>query len=384
MREFDAVFVGGGLANSLCVLALLARRPDARLALVESGPRLGGNHTWCYHAADLPPGAEAIVAPLAVRRWPGYTVRFPDRARRVDSPYACISSERLHDVVSARLQAAPGCALLLDATAVRSEPTRVQLADGRELAAPLIVEALGPRGAPPASAGYQKFLGLELEVEGAPPSEPLLIDACVPQHDGFRFMYVLPLAPDRVLIEETFFSERPELDEAESARAIHAYAEGMGLTVRKVLREERGVLPMPWRDPDFDLAARPLQAGYGAGLFHPVTGYSFPLAIRFALALASSDPRSLERSPLAAFARSHAAQRPFLRLLARLLFKAFSPSERFRVLEHFYRLPAPVIERFYAAELRPLDRARIFFGPPPRGFSLIRVLRPQGVGGVAP
>lgn len=383
-REFDAVFVGGGLANSLCALALLARRPLARIALIEAGERLGGNHTWCFHAGDLPAAARTIVAPLAVQRWEGYTVRFPRRVRRVDSAYACITSDRLHQVVAARFREAPGCALLLGTRAVHSEAERVLLADGRELRAPLVVEALGPREEPRASSGYQKFVGLELEVDGRTPEEPILFDACIPQHDGFRFMYVLPLAAGRVLIEETFFSERAELDDAQSTRAILAYAAQLGLTVRKVVRSERGILPMPWSDPDLDLATRPLAAGYRAGLFHPVTGYSFPIAIRFALALAESDFAALESSPLAAFTRAHAAQRPFLHLLARLLFTAFAPAERFRVLEHFYRLPSPLIERFYAAELRPLDRARIFWGAPPRGFSLSRALRPLRDEGVAP
>ena len=35
------------------------------------------------------------------------------------------------------------------------------------------------------------------------------------------------------------------------------------------------------------------------------------------------------------------------------MFGLFEPERRFEVLEHFYRLPEPIIERFYAAELSP-------------------------------
>jgi lycopene beta-cyclase len=387
--DFDVVFVGGGLSTSLCVLALLERKPHLRIAVIERDERLGGNHTWCFHAADLPQAAQGFVEQLVVRRWPRYSVLFPRRTRSVESAYACISSERLHEVVTARARSAPSCTLLLATHAERVEATRVCLRDGRELRAPLVVEATGPSERPQAEAGYQKFVGLELSLGTAnAPREPILFDARIAQRDGFRFMYVLPLAPDRVLIEETFFSETNRLDEQQSEAAILAYATELGLDVRAVTRRERGILPMPWRDADFDPAARPLQAGYGGGLFHPVTGYSFPLAVRFALALAESDlhegARAVSDSPLHTFAAQHAAQRPFLRLLTRLLFTCFAPAQRFSVLEHFYRLPEPVIERFYSADLTALDRARIFWGAPPRGFSLARALRQHRAEGVAP
>ena len=187
-------------------------------------------------------------------------------------------------------------------------------------------------------------------------------------------MYSLPLARDRLLIEETFFSDAPELHEDQSVRAILAYSEERGIRVRDVQRIERGVLPMPWRDDDFDPTRRPLLAGYGAGLFHPVTGYSVPMAVRFALALAESDLDAPTLAAVVAFAEEHAAQRPFLRLLTRLLFTGFAPASRFQVLEHFYRLPEPLIARFYAGRLTRIDRARIFLGAPPRGFSVSRAL----------
>jgi lycopene beta-cyclase len=399
--EFDVVFVGGGLTSALACLAALARQPRLRLAVVEREPRLGGNHTWCFHAADVPGAARAFVEPLIVQRWEGYSVHFPRRSRRLASPYACISSERLHEVVSARLSAAAGSELVLGKNAARLTPEGVLLDDGRWLRARLVIDARGPtladqRGADSSSEapmqgfagtarGYQKFVGLELRVLDHSLREPVIFDACLPQHDGFRFMYTLPLSPRRLLVEETFFSDTPGLDQAQSQLSILAYARAQGYRVSDVLRSERGVLPMPWQDRDFDPHARPLVAGYRGGLFHPVTGYSLPMAVRFALALAASDLTQLETrpnapSPLSDFARAQAAQRPFLRLLTRLLFTGFASHERYSVLSHFYRLPEAIIERFYAGELRTTDRARVFLGAPPRGFSITRALGLSALG----
>jgi lycopene beta-cyclase len=377
--DFDVAFVGGGLASVLAASMLLERKPSLRVLLVEREPRLGGNHTWCFHAADLPRAAARVVAPLIVQHWDGYEVRFPARTRRLASPYACITSERLDQVATARLRSAPNASLIVGHDVRELAPQQLTLDDGRRFRAALVIAATGPERTL-ARGGYQKFFGMELDAPGHGIEEPVLFDACIAQRDGFRFMYLLPLAPDRLLVEETFFSDGRALDEQASEQAIFDYCATREIAVRGVRRSERGLLVMPWNDADFSASARPLLAGYQAGLFHPVTGYSFPLAVRFAVALADSDLAQLvhepERaSPLSEFARAQAAQRPFLRLLTRLLFTGFAPEQRYNVLSHFYRLPAALIERFYAAELTPLDRARVFFGAPPRGFSLGRALR---------
>jgi lycopene beta-cyclase len=57
--------------------------------------------------------------------------------------------------------------------------------------------------------------------------------------------------------------------------------------------------------------------------------------------------------------------RRFCQLLNRMLFRAAEPAQRYRVLEHFYRLPEPLIARFYAGQLTGLDKLRIVSGRPP-------------------
>jgi lycopene beta-cyclase len=220
--HYDYVFVGGGLASGLCVLALLDAAPHLRLAVVEREARLGGNHTWCFHARDVSADERRWVDPLIVQRWPGYEVRFPRRTRRLASPYVCVTSQRLHEVVSSRLARAPN-RLLLGRSATKISANSVTLDDGETLQGAIVVDATGPRVAASQPAqGYQKFVGVEVEAE-PPPSlrlEPILMDARLPQEDGFRFMYLLPFARDRWLLEETFFSDHPALDRPRSIRRI--------------------------------------------------------------------------------------------------------------------------------------------------------------------
>jgi len=51
-----------------------------------------------------------------------------------------------------------------------------------------------------------------------------------------------------------------------------------------------------------------------------------------------------------------------------MLFRAADPPERYRVLEHFYRLPQATIARFYGARLTSFDKLRVVSGRPPVPF----------------
>jgi lycopene beta-cyclase len=373
--SFEGILVGGGLQSALIALAVLQRHPHARLALVEREHALGGVHTWSFHAGDLGEAMARVVEPLVVRRWPGYEVAFPGLARRLEQPYASISSGRLAEVVEAALARAPNARLVRGVAATHLHAHGVQLATGEWLAGTQVIDARGPEAG--AAQAFQKFVGLELELMEAPARErPVVMDATVAQHDGFRFVYTLPLAAERWLIEDTYYSDSPALDEPLLTRRVLDYARAQGLRVSRVLRTERGVLPLPLELPPPALPgdAGALVAGYRGGWFHPTTGYSLPCAARLAELVADSWPAAPAPERLAALQGEQREQARFATLLNRLLFRACAPEQRWRVLERFYRLPEPSIARFYALQTTRADRARILLGAPPRGVSLGRAL----------
>lgn len=369
----DYVLVGGGLQNALITLALLEQRPDVRLSLIEREARLGGNHTWCFHESDVPEAARPWLERLVVKRWQEHDVAFPSYRRRLNGAYAAIDSERLQREVEAAIARAPH-ARRLTASVREVRPDGVTLDGGERLSARLVVDARGPEHAKVAAGGYQKFLGLELAVDGGAPTVPMLMDATVEQHDGFRFIYVLPWDSNRLLIEDTYYSDGPELDAGALRQRVLEHARRSGLKVREVLREERGVLPIPTRLGAEPTRDAPLRAGYAGGLYHPTTGYSLPVGVRLALHLAAHPPQAALDVDYARWLRAHQRQVRFCLHLNRLLFSAFAPERRYHVLERFYRLPPETIRRFYALDTSAVDRARILCGRPPRGFSLGRWL----------
>lgn len=370
---YDYALVGGGLQNGLIALALRARQPGARVAMIERGEAVGGNHTWCFHAGDVASEDASWIEPLIVARWPGYDVAFAELSRRLELPYACVSSARLAERVTEAL-AAPGCALLTrtSASAVGATAVDVRLPSGAHstVHARVVIDARGPDRWPASDGGWQTFLGQELELaEPHGLERPMLIDARVPQRGGFRFFYVLPLSSARLLVEDTCFGDGADLDAAASRAEIARYAGARGWRVTRTVREEFGALPMPLTVPR-PVTEPPLVAGYAGGWFHPTTAYSFPVAARLAAHIASRPADALFGAELDALARTHARQLAFATRLNRMLFRWFAPDDRHHVLARFYRLPDAVIARFYALELSAFDRARFFLGRPPRGMSL--------------
>ena len=371
--SFDYLLIGGGLQNALIAMAVLGRGTGARVALVERDATVGGNHLWCFHGSDLSAAGQTLVAPLVVTRWAGYSVRFPSFERRLDSPYSAVSSERVAQHVAEVFAAHPDSRLVLGRTAERVEANSVSLNDGGTLQGRIVIDARGPEAHSRQSViGYQKFVGLELELETpCALAEPIVMDATVTQHEGFRFVYVLPLSATRVLVEDTYFADGPELDMPSLRERALAYAAALGLGPSRVVREESGVLPLPGAVTP-SRACSPWLAGYAGGWFHPTTGYSFPIAARLALHVAASQPESLFDPPFDALSREHARQQRYACLLNRLLFRAVAPDARRNVLERFYRLPEASIARFYALSTTAFDRARILCGRPPRGLSVGR------------
>lgn len=362
----DLLIVGGGLSGGLLAWRMRQSRPEARVLLLEGGAGLGGNHTWSFHDTDLTADQRDWIGPLVAHRWPGYTVRFPEMARVFPGGYASVTSARFDAVLRPALGEAVRCGTRV----VALQPNAVRLQDGSEIEAGAVLDARGPR--PPEGGqtfAWQKFLGREVRL--ARPhglDRPVLMDATVPQIDGFRFVYVLPFSADTALIEDTYYSDTPALDHAALRQRIDDWLERRGWVVSGELREECGALPIT-------LAGRPAMAevpriGLAGLLCHPTTGYALPDAVRLADTIAGLP--DLTAASLGRAIRVHADQawrsQGIFRLVNRMLFRAAAPDERHRVLARFHRLPEGLVARFYAGALRPSDRLRLLVGRPPIPF----------------
>jgi lycopene beta-cyclase len=369
------IFAGGGLASTLAAYRMKMLRPGLRLLIVEAGDRLGGNHTWSFHQTDIGDAQNRWLAPFITYSWPGQMVRFPRFTRHLKAPYQSVSSERLHEVASAEL----GDALRLGTKIASVGPDGITLDTGETIGANCVIDGRGPAPTNSLVLGFQKFIGLELRLaEPHGETVPVIMDASVSQDDGYRFVYTLPFSGNTILIEDTYYADGPELEPQKIRDKIESYAAQQGWRIAETLREETGTLPILlggdidafWREAGSDVA----RIGLRACLFHPTTGYSLPDAVATADALALL--KTLTTKEVAELTQSYSKrlwrERRFYRMLNRFLFLAAKPHKRFQIMQRFYSLTEPLIERFYRAASTHTDKARILIGKPP--VSIVRVL----------
>ena len=363
----DIAIVGGGLAGGLIAYALSVKRPDLTVRLIEPQAKFGGNHIWSFFSADIAPEHRWIVAPFVDHHWDGYEVRFPQHRRRFDTGYSSIRSPnfdaQLHELLPRDWPVA--------ATAIDVQPSRVLLDTQTSFAARGVIDARGASKGDMLDVGWQKFLGQELHLS-APHglTAPIIMDASVEQADGYRFVYVLPFAPDRLFVEDTYYSDGRDIDRDALATRIADYARASGWEVAEILSEESGALPVAMGG-DFEgywVSGGPAaKVGMRAGMFQAATGYSLPLAVRTAAKIAAMPDLSSATliKELHALAAAEWQTGRFYRLLNRMAFRAAAPLERYSIYQRFYRLRPGLIERFYAGHSTMLDKMRILAGKPP-------------------
>jgi lycopene beta-cyclase len=362
----QVLIAGGGLAGSLVALALARLRPEVRFMLLEQGDGFGGEHVWSFFDSDVDAAARDLLQPLITRSWDDHEIAFPARQRRLSIGYNSIRSRQLNQVLRSALQPHQyrlGCEIAAVA------PDHVILRGGERLDADVVLDARGAQAMGGLELGWQKFAGRSYRFNrphGC--ARPMIMDARTEQQDGYRFIYLLPFGPNELMIEDTYYSDSATLDTHRLGVELDRLAAEFGQNPA-VIDRESGVLPVVisgeihalWKDSEVPLL------GIRGGFFHPTTGYSLPDATANALFLAGEANFKNAAILPAVKARAELAweNRRFFQMLNRMLFRAAAPDERYRILEHFYRLPEATIARFYAARLTMLDKVRILSGRPP-------------------
>ena len=361
------IIVGGGLAGALAALALVRRRRDLELLVLEQGATFGGNHTWSFFDTDVAIQNRWLLDGLASSHWPRHQVEFPQRRRTIAIGYNSVRSRDLDEVLRRTLRPSQ---YRLNARITAVGPGSVTLEGGETIEASAVIDARGPVTMHGLNLGWQKFVGRYYRYprpHGG--SLPVIMDATVEQIDGYRFAYRLPVSATELLIEDTYYSPTPILDQEILRGRVEALAMKTEGGTPSLLEEESGVLPVVLGgsvESFWEEASVP-QIGVRGGFFHPTTSYSLPDAVANASLLAEQS--DLRTEPLLALFHDRARrlwrERAFFRLLNRMLFHAAEPNQSYRVLEHFYRLSPAVISRFYAAQLTNLDKLRVLSGKPP-------------------
>ncbi|MFH8616183.1 lycopene cyclase family protein [Streptomyces sp. NPDC017979] len=303
----DAVVVGGGAAG-LSLAHRLTESGAATVTVVEppAGPLRPAERTWCYWHAGVDGLEEAVSA-----SWSALRVHGADGSPVTVEPapltYRMVRSTDLERMVHGRLASSDGGRVLrATVEAVHAVPggaeVRCTLPGGRGLTlhARRVFDSRPLPALPPARTHLlQHFRGWFVRT-GADRFDPAvadLMDFRVPQPaHGLAFGYVLPLAPDRALVEYTEFSRKVLTTEAYESALDHYCRRTLGLGALTVEQTEQGAIPMTdARFPRRNGAVN--RIGTAGGATRPATGYTFAAVQRQSRAIASALRRGRRTVP---------------------------------------------------------------------------------------
>jgi lycopene beta-cyclase len=215
----------------------------------------------------------------------------------------------------------------------------------------------------------QAFLGWQVRTARPvfDPATATLMDFRVPQDGGLRFLYTLPFAPDRALVEDTSIvapgggptaAERRALLEAHLGETLAAVS-------WSVEHEEYATIAMAPAAPAARPHSRVHPIGTAAGAVRPSSGYAFARIQRHCRALARAVVTGAEPPERAGAARGALLDRVFLRALH---------DDPAAFPEHFRRLvagtPPDAFARFMNDEATAGDEARVIAALPKAPFAM--------------
>ena len=127
----------------------------------------------------------------------------------------------------------------------------------------------------------QHFIGWEVRTqESIFESEvATFMDFSIPQKGNTRFMYVLPTAKNKALVEYTLFSENL-LPKTEYEAAIEDYMDALGASEYQITATEQGSIPMTAYPFEQHNTQNVLHIGTAGGWTRGSTGYTFTYTLK--------------------------------------------------------------------------------------------------------
>lgn len=336
----DVLVVGGGPSGR--ALAGECALRGLRTTLVDPAPHAPWRATYGSWSTELPAGV-----PAAAR------ARGRALARTVwdlDREYTVLDVPALRAQLDERLASA-GVHVRAGRVAGMAGPGVVALADGKLVAAKVIVDAGGhrqplratrhPRKAQARVAAEQTAWGVVVDEASASPlvapGEALFMD-WRPDHGepGWpTFLYAVPLGGGAVLLEETSLARRPGLPMPALRRRLRARLARHGITPPDGARVERVRFPL---DSPRHRTRGVLGFGAAAPLVHPASGFSVAASLKLAPAVADAIADGADPNRVVWSRRARAVHR--LRRIGLEALLRMPPREVPDFFELFFGLPA--------------------------------------------
>lgn len=301
-RRFDVIVIGAGPAGLR--LAEQVARYGIRVCCVDPSPL----SVWPNNYGVWVDEFEGLgLVDCLDKTWPMACVVVNDgKTKYLDRPYGRVSREKLKTrliewCVSAGVRFHKAKVWKVEHEEFESS---VVCDDGIELKASLIVDASG-FGSPfieydkPRNHGYQIAHGILAEVDEHPfDLDKMMLMDWRDSHLGNEpylrannsrfptFLYAMPFDSNLIFLEETSLVSRPVLAYSEVKQRMAARLRHLGIRVRRVLEDEKCVIPMGGPLPRIPQSV--MAIGGTSGIVHPSTGYQVARTLALAPVLAET------------------------------------------------------------------------------------------------
>ncbi|MFN4129009.1 MAG: lycopene cyclase family protein [Paracoccaceae bacterium] len=353
--DVDIAILGGGCAGlSLAVRLAVAGRD---LCVIEPRTSYSDDRAWSFWRTAPDPFEDCVRASWAY--WdisgPGGTVRRGSTRMQYQSVAAGPFYDRAQSVIADNPNAAlsPGTS----ASSIRRLARGWQIeTDAGTLTANHVVDTRPPRRVP--SYG-QFFLGWEIHTERAvfDPDRVHLMQFRKARSRGVDFVYTLPFARDRALVEVTSFA--PESPGPVQFKAwLESEIAALDPGHFEVLRREAGALPMQVGFSD-SREAGVIGMGLSGGAARASTGYAFTRIQAQADHVFHALQRGMSPHPRLDGSATRFMDRVFLQVLQTM------PDRGPAMFESLFRnAPPDRLERFLSGSTQVIDRLSVMTSLP--------------------
>lgn len=283
-KHYDYVIAGAGCAGLSLLYQMLAHPffLDKLILLIDKEPKTKNDRTWCFW--ETQPGPfESIV----YHRWPQidfFSEKFSARFDLYPYTYKMIKGIDLYTEVLAKAVTFKNVDIIYAAvTNISTEGEHVRVQTGSiEVTAGYVFNSILPENwlqqarRQKAHILLQHFAGWWVETadEVFNSRSATFMDFRVSQQYGHAFVYVLPVAGTRALVEYTVFSDTL-LSAAQYDAAIESYmSERLNVNSYTIRQKETGAIPMTsYRFPVGN--GHVINMGTAGGLTKGSTGFTF-------------------------------------------------------------------------------------------------------------
>lgn len=292
--KYDLIIAGGGMSGLSLAWYLAKGGYTGEVLIVDSTFAPINEKTWCFWSKETPPFKEIIY-----RSWNKAFFAALDLNAFLylnDYSYHAIRSGDFKEYILTELKKYSNFDLLeediLDMSSNSNKAVLITKNSDSYLANHIFQSIFKPNWKAPKYPLIQHFLGFEIKSEHSvfDPATFTIMDFDSSFKDGVAFMYVLPFAHNKALLEFTVFS-KTVLDKEVYEQKIEEYMDkkfGLHISEYTIKRTEYGEIPMQDLDYKPTYEKNIFNLGTVGGLTKPSTGYTFLRTQEYTKKLADS------------------------------------------------------------------------------------------------